>query len=143
MTQKTKLEIIGPYTPEHEGPFCTRGGHPVRIVCRDKKTSIHDDCSIVALIDCGDRELARDFHQSGRFAIHDHAFDLMNAREVPVAREAELSVHDDMHLAKAVAVFNRTPGLTPYVVKEVISAWLGSKGMDGVYVREVLPGEGA
>ena len=26
MTPKTKLEILGPYTPEHEGPFCTRYG---------------------------------------------------------------------------------------------------------------------
>ena len=77
-----KLKILGPYTPEHEGPFCTRDGRPVRIVCRDKKTGIHDDCSIVALIDCGNRELARDFHRSGKFAISDHDFDLMNAREV-------------------------------------------------------------
>ena len=125
----TKLEIIGQYTPEHDGPFCTRDGRPVRIVCRDKKTSIHDDCSIVALIDCGKRELARDFHQSGRFAIHDHAFDLMNAREVPVAREfwvneyhgGNLVVYDAPKKAQEFQVcLKRT-----------------------IHVREVLPGEGA
>ena len=37
MTQKTKLKIIGPYTPEHKGPFCTREGLPVRVLCTDVK----------------------------------------------------------------------------------------------------------
>ena len=101
----------------------------MRIVCRDKKTSVHDDCSIVALIDCGHAELARDFHRSGRFAITDHAFDLMNAREVPVAREFwvneyafyNATLHEDEGSAKEASE-----------VKSFIRT---------IHVREVLPGE--
>lgn len=41
MTQK-KLEIIGPYTPEHEGPVCTRDAEIGRL--RRVLSDIHDDC---------------------------------------------------------------------------------------------------
>ena len=87
-----------------------------------KKTSVHDDCSIVALIDCGNKELARDFHKSGKFAITDHAFDLMNAREVPVARE--------FWIRGGVAFRDK---------------WVANNyaaGSEIVHVREVLPGDG-
>ncbi|KDE19700.1 hypothetical protein AZ09_10560 [Acetobacter aceti 1023] len=29
-----KLKILGPYTPEHEGPFCTREGKPVEVITK-------------------------------------------------------------------------------------------------------------
>ena len=133
MTQKTKLKIIGPYTPDHEGPFCTRDGRPVRIVCRDKKTSVHDDCSIVALIDCGHAELARDFHRSGRFAITDHAFDLMNAREVPVAREFWVNEYAEMS----------GDGFWFNVFSDKSTAKRSKTDtcIRTIHVREVLPGE--
>lgn len=86
MTQKTKLEIIGPYTADHEGPFCTRDGRPVRVLCSD----MQNDYSIVAIVTDDDgKETVSTFLNGGRFSATgcDRDRDLMNAREVPVARE--------------------------------------------------------
>ena len=82
MTQ-TKLEIIGPYTPEHEGPFCTRGKVPVEIaIKKDRHGKI--------LGYRGDDKDLTVWEANGQFdhtRMSDTAYDLMNAQEVPVARE--------------------------------------------------------
>ncbi|MEZ7136870.1 hypothetical protein [Komagataeibacter sp. SM21] len=83
---KTKLEIIGPYTPEHEGPFCTRDGKPVRVLCVDRINNIYP---IVGLILDEGTEETETFTSEGRY-FHEKVFsikcdsrkDIMNAREV-------------------------------------------------------------
>lgn len=79
MTQKTKLEIIGPYTPEHEGPFCTRDGKPVRVLCSVMK----NEWSIVAIVlDGNGEETVSCFLAGGKFSATglDRDRDIMNAR---------------------------------------------------------------
>ena len=119
MTQKTKLEIIGPYTPDHEGPFCTRDGLKARIICLDRV----GDWPIVALVSDGEGETIRMYSDLGRYSSRvDHAFDLMNAREVPVARE--------FWIRGGVAFRDK---------------WVANNyaaGSEIVHVREVLPGDG-
>ncbi|MFT8367512.1 MAG: hypothetical protein ABF646_02045 [Acetobacter papayae] len=66
MTQ-TKLEIIGPYTPEHEGPHLFNG----------EECLVHGTLGTQAFI-------SRPESDRG-FIVN--TFDLMNAREVPVVRE--------------------------------------------------------
>lgn len=72
-------------------------------------------------------------------------YDLMRARKVPMARETELSLREDEHFRAAVASYRNAKGTGSdfFVVSEILSSWLGSKGMDGVLVRAVPPGEGA
>ncbi|WP_058987786.1 hypothetical protein [Acetobacter senegalensis] len=122
MTQ-TKLQILGPYTPDHEGPFCTRDGRKARVICTNKKINLLDDCCVVALVANGSKELTVDYSQSGRFAINDHPYDLMNAREVPVARE--FWIYDDRIFASEAAAKANC-----YWTHRII------------HVREVLPGDG-
>jgi hypothetical protein len=128
MTQK-KLEIIGPYTPEHEGPFCTRDGKPVRIICTDRKSRATPKCMIVALVDDGDQELNLAFEKDGRHCTGGTNYDLMNAREVPVAREFWIvdygSGKTQIHNSLSGAVMEKTERASI------------------IHVREVLPGEGA
>lgn len=135
MTQKTKLEIIGPYTPEHEGPFCLDDEErtPVELKIRDAR----GEFPLKGYV--GDDEHLSSWSARGR-AIE---LNIMNAREVPVARETELSVREDEHFRAAVASYRNATGTGSdfFVVSEILSSWLGSKGMDGVLVREVLPGE--
>ena len=61
MTQKTKLEIIGPYTPEHEGPHCTRGGRKARIICVDRAGAF----PTIALVEDGEGESLHMYSRSG------------------------------------------------------------------------------
>ncbi|OUJ10312.1 hypothetical protein [Acetobacter sp. DsW_059] len=82
----TKLEIIGPYTPEHEGPFCTRDGKSVRILCTDRKGIP----PIVGLAQDGDMELIVIAGSDGVTKTMSRNYDLMNAREVRVLREVWL-----------------------------------------------------
>lgn len=79
MTQK-KLEIIGPYTPEHEGPFCSVSAYiyPVDLRMRDGRGEFplkgyFDGCDSLS-----------EWRADGTSP---HFGPLMNAREVPVARE--------------------------------------------------------
>lgn len=80
---KTKLEIIGPYTPEHDGPFCTRKKVPIEIeikINRNGKIQGYE----------GDSKDLTTWESNGQFdptRMSDTEYDLMNAREVPVARE--------------------------------------------------------
>ena len=132
MTQKTKLEIISPYTPEHEGPFCTRDGKPVRIICTDRKTDL-DDCCVVALIHSGTRELTREFNTYGRFAVNDQQFDLMNAREVPVAREFWVNEYGDSK--------NGSTWFHTFLSLSTAKLYKTDTFIRTIHVREVLPGE--
>ena len=131
MTQKTKLEIIGPYTPEHEGPFCTRDGRPVRVLCSD----MQNDYSIVAIVTDEDgKETVSTFLSGGRFSATDcdRDRDLMNAREVPVAREFWVN--------ECVGKY----GLFHNIFENEATANRHKAGtfLRTIHVREVLPGEG-
>lgn len=128
MTQKTKLEIIGPYTPEHEGPFCTRDGRRARIICTDRKSKTLIGCPVVALVDDGDQELNLAFGKDGKECTGNTFYDLMNAREVPVAREFWIVEYAD--------------GSLSYPTEKNESAYCRKGGRPDVHVihvREVLP----
>lgn len=126
MTQKTKLEIIGPYTPEHEGPFCTRDGKCVRIVTLKDGSEKFPIIGFLCGLNC---PIVWDTNGKFYGSKNEHEKDLMNAREVPVAREfwvneyagGTLVVYDAPEKAQEFQVcLKRT-----------------------IHVREVLPGEGA
>ena len=126
MTQKTKLEIIGPYTPEHEGPFCTRDGKPVEIKIRDGRGNyplrgyIGESTQIVSWL------------PTGHYIMGDHTDrtdDLMNAREVPVTREFWVNKYNFRELSAA------------YPTKGMADSFAGRDRVECIHVREVLPGE--
>lgn len=118
---KTKLKILGPYTPEHEGPFCTRGKVPVEIAIKK------DRHGKILGYRWDDKDLTV-WEANGQFdhtRMSDTAYDLMNAREVPVAREFWVVgglVFLDENEAKRIH--------TKAIPKSEI-----------IHVREVLPGE--
>ena len=124
---ETKLEIIGPYTPEHDGPFCTRDGRSVRIICKDKIGTN----PIVGLVGSeGYDEFIVMCTEDG-FRNTDKTnsrYDFMNAREVPVAREFWVNEY--------------TNGFGPLKLSEQAAK---DSGVDGllrtIHVREVLPGD--
>jgi hypothetical protein len=132
MTQKTKLEIIGPYTPEHEGPFCTRDGRTARIICTDRKSS--NGHSIVALVDDGDQEMNRAFNAQGKYCLSDRDFDLMNALEVPVAREFWVNEYQGGF---------EHPSTAHHCIENAQRFSADPSFIRTIHVREVLPGEGA
>lgn len=123
---KTKLEIIGPYTPEHEGPFCTRDGQAIRLITRSEG---HPEFPIVGIVGTDTGALVWDNAGSFFGKGQRDGLDLMNAREVPVAREfwvneyvfGELSVYASEGDAKA---------------QECAKSYVRT-----IHVREVLPGE--
>lgn len=122
MTQ-TKLEIIGPYTPEHDGPFCTRGGEIVELRIRDGR----EPTPLCGYI--GDEEGLTTWLLDGRYInAGETSFDLMNAREVPVAREFWVNEYHDMF---------GTLKLTEQYAKDTA----GHGFIRTIHVREVLPGE--
>ncbi|MBS0988962.1 hypothetical protein JK182_09845 [Acetobacter okinawensis] len=127
MTQK-KLEIVGPYTPEHEGPFCNRKKVPVDIaikIDRNGKIQGYE----------GDSKDLTKWESNGQFdptRMSDTEYDLMNAREVPVAREFWVNEYRDSGWG---GVFE---------TEEKAAEWKGSFNfIRTIHVREVLPGEGA
>lgn len=122
MTQK-KLEMIGPYTAEHKGPFCTRNGKPVRILCTDRQGS----SPIIALVQDGGLEHLVGAFQDGVAITTDRNYDIMNAREVPVAQEFWINEYSD----GSVSVF----------LSEEIAQRFKYGGCEIIHVREVLPGE--
>ena len=79
-----KLKIIGPYTPEHKGPFCTRDGNFVRLLTR---TDGSEDYPIVGFISNEATPLCWTDRGFCFASGSKNALDLMNAVEVPVARE--------------------------------------------------------
>lgn len=131
MTKKTKLEIIGEYREDHPGPFCTRDGRPVRIVCRD----MENDYPIVAVVLAENgKEFVDSFLDSGAISKsgRQQKSDLMCAREVPVAREFWVNEY--------------TYGVSVrlHLTEESAAEWgVGAAFIRTIHVREVLPGEGA
>ena len=77
-----KLKILGPYTPEHPGPFCTRDGRPVDLRMKDGRGYY----PLLGYI--GDSVSTSYWMVDGGFIEgRPGPNDLMNAEEVPVARE--------------------------------------------------------
>ncbi|MFT8723303.1 MAG: hypothetical protein ABF759_12135 [Acetobacter malorum] len=114
MTQKTKLEIIGPYTPEHEGPHLFNG----------EECLVHGTLGTQAFI-------SRPENDRGFIA---NTFDIRNAREVPVAREFWDVV--GKYNGKFYARFNSMAAAGGY--------WcISGDDTEVIHVREVLPGGGA
>lgn len=78
MTQKTKLEILGPYTPEHEGPWAVKYGEVYEYF-------VHAVVNGVAFVTTPADD------RPGIISI-----DLVkNARKVPVAREFWVNEYDN------------------------------------------------
>lgn len=133
MTQK--LKILGPYTPEHEGPFCTRDGLKARIICRDR----YGDWSVVALVSDGEGESVRLYSERGRYSSRaDNSLDLMNAVEVPVAQEFWLNEFKraDGHIGFSYAHDTELKAINE---RHELENWNWTRT---IHVREVLPGEG-
>ena len=127
MEQKTKLKIIGPYTPEHEGPFCTRDGRPIRIVCSDMK----NDFPILGIISNENGvETYCNYSADGKIPLGKvlRSLDLMNAREVPVAREFWISTNEK--------------GLVIAYDSDRLSELNRAVYSHTIHGREVLPGDG-
>jgi hypothetical protein len=114
MTQKTKLEILGPYTPEHEGPW-------VRVVGGIEKCDVHSVFGGVAFISVPSEEEA--------FTCP--ATQVCNAREVPEVREFWVNVYVDGEMQ----VFEKFDDAHDDM------EWRYKART--IHVREVLPGEGA
>lgn len=123
MTQ-TKLEILGPYTLGHEGPFCTRGGRPVDLRIRDGRGSY----PLIGYI--GDSVSAHCWRGDGvALDGNKRPNDLMNAREVLVAREFWLNEYENKHLVSHNSLESARKGANnPDFIRTI-------------HVREVLPGE--
>ena len=80
-----KLEIIGPYTEDHEEPFCTRDGRPVEILSYRARGSYPVVGQLV------DSNSIRTWTLEGEHYWGEEGnADLMNAREVRVPREVWL-----------------------------------------------------
>lgn len=122
MTQKTKLQILGPYTPDHEGPFCTRDGRNIEVKFKDGRGEypvngyIEDDITLTT------------WDINGSYHGTECVSDLMNAREVPVLRVFWVNEYDNGNLV----VYDK-----PEKAQEFQVCLLRT-----IHVREVLPGEG-
>ncbi|GCD60897.1 hypothetical protein NBRC3280_3467 [Acetobacter pasteurianus NBRC 3280] len=124
MTQK--LKILGPYTPEHEGPFCTRNGMPVEVKIRDGrgeyqvKGYISDSISLAGWTSSGKNAVSHSEYSD---------YDLMNAEEVPQPREFWINEYPngdmEAYHSRNSAYFNQRRNRHRVI-----------------HVREVLPGEG-
>lgn len=130
MSPLTRLEIIGLYTPEHKGPFCTRDGNPVDLKIRDGR----GDYPLAGYI--GEGTILSSWMADGSYASHIGSVsgdDLMDAREVPVVREFWINEYRDR--------------VHKPVLHESENAARGHSGGIGfirtIHVREVLPGDEA
>ncbi|MGG6429477.1 hypothetical protein ACQ5TV_05785 [Acetobacter ghanensis] len=116
MTQK-KLEILGPYTLEHEGPYAIDSAINAEVLF--VKVNIHCIVDGIAFVTTEDRD--------GPWCVK--TSHLMNAREVPVAREFWVNEYAG-------------GGLSVYSSKEEAENYKVCLRRR-IHVREVLPGEGA
>lgn len=114
MEQKTKLEIIGPYTQEHEGPYAWG----------DTTVSHCDVHSVVKGVAFVTSERI-----GGPFCTG--IDNVRNACEVPVAREFWVNKYKFRELSAA------------YPTKGMADSFSGRDRVECIHVREVLPGEGA
>lgn len=110
----TKLQIIGPYTPYHEGPYAWVKGNPVRCV-------VHE---VV-----GDRAFITAEGQPTPFLTG--VLYIRNAEEIPMAREFWVNEYPDGGLT----LFDRFEDARDDVE--------GCEITRTIHVREVLPGDGA
>lgn len=113
----TKLEIIGPYTPEHEGPYAIDSAMSEEALWI--KANVHCVVDRIAFVTTEDRD--------GPWCTQ--VSNLMNAREVPVAREFWINEFKD--------------GVSyVYPTEEEASRILHGFGfIRTIHVREVLEGE--
>ncbi|MFH7812456.1 MULTISPECIES: hypothetical protein [Acetobacter] len=118
MTQKTKLEIIGPYTPEHEGPWVL------------ETPEFESECVVHAVVEgvgfitiCG---------RSGPGLCAGD--ELMNAREVPMAREFWVNEYQGGF---------EHPSTAHHCIENAQRFSSDPSYIRTIHVREVLPGEGA
>lgn len=117
MTQKTKLEPIGPYTPEHDGPHA----HLIEGFLEPKLCKVLFSKSGVALVETEDYKAPYALDTSN----------IRNAREVPVAREFW-------------AVEYMSGLIELYSSKDrAVSEERAKSYVRTIHVREVLPGESA
>ena len=130
-----KLEIIGPYTPEHEGPFCTRDGKPVRLLTKTEGVS---GFPVVGFINNATHPAVWDtegkIYYLNRGPNFEAESDLMDAREVPVARE--FWVNEFAGVVPKNAVAHRFE-------RDARSFEDDPCYLRTIHVRGVLPGEGA
>lgn len=124
MTQ-TKLEIIGPYTPDHEGPYV----YIIDGFLEPEMCKVLFSTSIVALVE------TEGFHKP--FALD--VSNIRNAREVPVAREFWINEFRD-GCGKICHTENHEKQSDAYKEKAELPDW---DWVRTIHVREVLPGEGA
>ncbi|NSL93881.1 hypothetical protein [Acetobacter syzygii] len=113
MTQKTKLEILGPYTPEHEGPFALLCGVNQPI-----------ECNVHSVVE-GSAFVTSEY--MGRTPFIASVHNIKNAREVPVAREFWVNEYAG-------------GGLSVYASKEEAKNYKVCLRRT-IHVREVMPGE--
>ena len=122
-----KLKILGPYTPDHPGPFCTRRREPVDLKIRDGRGNL----SLIGYV--GEEGDLSYWPKDGRYddtGMSDTEFDLMNAEEAPVAREFWLV------------------GCNMYETREAAEDYIANihritlSRLEIIHVREVLPGDG-
>ncbi|ASL39287.1 MULTISPECIES: hypothetical protein [Acetobacter] len=130
-----KLKILGPYTPDHEGPFCTRDGRPVRIITRAGGSEKYP---VVAIIDGCD--LAGSFEADGSVIsiVRPKPDDLMNAEEVPEAREFWINEYRRGDGSIGASRPRETECEAARECQE-LPHW---NWVRTIHVREVLPGEG-
>ncbi|MFT9025968.1 hypothetical protein [Acetobacter indonesiensis] len=130
----TKLQILGPYTPEHEGPFCTREKTLVEILSKKDRNG-----KILGYV--GDRNGLTEWEGNGQFdptRMSDTQYDLMNAREVPVAREFWVNEFKraDGHIGVSHAHETELKAINE---RHELENWNWTRT---IHVREVLPGDG-
>lgn len=127
MTTPKKLKILGPYTPEHPGPFCTRDGRSVDLHMRNGRGHY----SLVGYI--GDSLSVSLWTGRGKYFCSDEEIplDLLNAKYVQEPREFWINEYPDGD----VTVFEREEAARD-------DATQSFAGVRTIHVREVLPGEG-
>lgn len=87
----TKLEIIGPYTQDHPGPFCTREGIPVEMRLRGERKGPYTEHGYIA----NTKGLESWNKEGSLWYSEESKRDLMNAREVRVPREVWVNEYTD------------------------------------------------
>lgn len=117
MSEK-KLEIIGPYTPEHPGPYIIDSA--MSSDARFVKVDIHCIVDGVAFVTTEDRD--------GPWCAR--TSDLMNAREVPVASEFWIN---ESYNGEYVLFEDKS--------NAILSSDYQENHKRTIHVREVMPGE--
>ena len=121
-----KLEIVGPYTPDHPGPFCTLAGDPVEILSHKGR----GNQAVVGYIN--DNNFISAWKKTGEYLEYGlkSCNTLMNAREVRVPREFWINEYEE-----DLSTTHRS-------LEAALSFLEGSQTFARtIHVREVLEGE--